>query len=602
MSEMTAPTSGESRVGSYYYTIRFAIIGAAFGLLFPIVATLIVVWESGDAFTLQSLVEAQLNTPLLWIIDTAPVFLGLFAAFAGQREDRLQTANRQLAAAIESLEEQVEDQAREIDRAVEVSHSVTQVSDLDQMLAEAAELIRASFDLYYAQVYLLDVDESYLTLRAGTGEIGQALVRQNWRLPIGPGSIVGTAAQERQAILVANTATSHIFQPNPLLPETLSEVAMPLLIGQRVVGVLDLQSAEADQLTARNLPVLEAVAGQLAIAIEHARLMEEATEARTVIEAQARRMAGRGWQEFLNAVDRGEVLGYTFDAEDIAPIQEPMPVTINDHDLHVPIVVAGQTVGIVRVAGAAGHHWSRNESELVNSAAEQVARQVENLRLLAEADRYRAEAEEATRRLTREGWATYRQDHSGAASGYMYDRTRVVPLPAKTDPAERAIEGDPALDPAASITRPLRVRGQDIGWLEVGRPAGADEATGELVEAVAAQLSSHLENLRLTEQRELALAETEEQSGRLAALNRLSEDLANAATQDEVYRIAAGQIGDVVPADRLSLAVRGEDGTHFEVLSLDSEAGAVNIGRLDSVEGTVVGVSFNENRVVNVGQ
>ncbi|HSG14913.1 MAG TPA: GAF domain-containing protein [Anaerolineae bacterium] len=602
MSKMTAPSSGESPTGSYYYTIRYAILGAAFGLLFPIVATLIFVWESGAAFTLQAFVEAQLNTPLLWIIDTAPLFLGLFAAFAGQREDRLQIANRQLVASVESLEVQVEGQARELDRAVEVSHSINQVSDLDQMLAEAAELIRASFDLYYAQVYLLDVDVPYLTLRAGTGEAGQTLVRQNWRLPMDAGSIVGTAAQERQAILVTNTATSQSFHPNPMLPNTLSEVAMPLLIGQRVVGVLDLQSSQANQLTEHSLPALEAVAGQLAIAIEHARLMEEATEARNQVEAQARRMAGRGWQEFLNAVDRGEVLGYTFDAEDITPIQEPLPVTIEDHDLHVPIIIAGQTVGMVRVAGAAEHHWSKNESELVTSVAEQVARQVENLRLLAEADQYRAEAEEATRRLIREGWESYRLDHAAEARGYIYDRTRVVPMPAEPDPDRHDIEGGPAAGPESRLTRPLQVRGQDIGWLEVVRPAGADEATEELVDAVAAQLSTHLENLRLTEQRELALAEIEEQAGRLATLNRLSENLANAATLDEVYRIAAAQIGGIVPADRLSLAVRAEDGSTFEILALDPEAGAINIGRLESVAGTVVGMAFDENRVINVGQ
>ena len=607
MSDTMAPSSNAAPTKSYDYTIRYAVLGAAFGLLFPIVATAVVVWESGAAFSLAAFVEAQITTPLLWIIDTAPFVLGLFAAFAGQREDRLQLANRQLASAIESLEEQVEGQARELDRTVEVSHSITQVVDLDQMLAEAVELIRASFALYYTQVYLLDAEGHYLRLRAGTGDVGHKLVQQDWRLPLGPGSIVGTAAQEERAILVANTQSSQIFQPNPSLPNTTAEVAMPLLIGQRVVGVLDLQSSEANQLTSQSLPALEAVAGQLAIAVENARLMEEATEARSQVEAQARRMAGRGWQEFLNAIDRGEVLGYTYDAQNVAPLQEALPVARDIHDLQVPIVVAGQTLGAVRVAGGSDHHWSKNDSELVSAVADQVARQVQNLRLLAEADQYRAEAEEATKRLIREGWESYRLGHAEGGSGYQYDRTRVVPLLSGAESNGNEVSGDPLLSddgdmPGPNLSRPLQVRGQSVGRLEVMQPAETDEAAEELVAAVADQLSAHLESLRLTEQREVALAETEEQASRLAALNHLSEALANAATQNEVYRIAAAQIGEIVPADRISLSLSGEAGSRFDILALDKELGAVPIGSLDSVEGTVVGVAFNENRVVNVSE
>jgi GAF domain-containing protein len=157
-------------------------------------------------------------------------------------------------------------------------------------------------------------------------------------------------------------------------------------------------------------------------------------------------------------------------------------------------------------------------------------------------------------------------------------------------------------DAGLSLAQPLVVRGQTVGRLEVERPAEADEATEELVAAVADQLSTHLESLRLSEQREVALAETEEQAGRLAALNRLSEALANAATQDDVYRTAAGQLGAIVPADRLSLAIRSGDEGRFEILALDQEVGAITIGALETIEGTVVGAAFNENRVINVSE
>jgi GAF domain-containing protein len=123
-----------------------------------------------------------------------------------------------------------------------------------------------------------------------------------------------------------------------------------------------------------------------------------------------------------------------------------------------------------------------------------------------------------------------------------------------------------------------------------------------LVAAVADQLSTHLENLRLTEQREMALAETEEQANRLSALNELSEALAKVATQEDIYRIAAARLGDIVPADRLSLAIRSTEGDRFDILALDREAGAVTIGALESIKGTVVGAAFHGNRVINVGE
>ena len=122
---------------------------------------------------------------------------------------------------------------------------------------------------------------------------------------------------------------------------------------------LDLQSSTLNQLTSGNLPALEAVAGQLAVAVEHARLVAEATQARSQVEARTRLMVGRGWQEFLNAVDRGEVLGYTYDDQQIAPLQAPLPEPTTGRDLEVPIVVAGQKLGAVRVAGAGDDDHNR---------------------------------------------------------------------------------------------------------------------------------------------------------------------------------------------------------------------------------------------------
>ncbi len=586
------PANGDQKV-STYYTVRYGLLGAAFGLLFPVLASVVLIRESGGMLGLGEIIELHLKTPLLLIIDTAPIFLGLFAALAGRREDRLQQSNRQLEELVVSLEEGVTDRARDLDRTVKVGHSVTQAKDLNQMLAQAAELIRSSFDFYYVQVYLLDSVKSSLALRAGTGAVGSVLVNQRQHLPLNLGSIVGTSAIEKQTIIVADIANSQIAQPNPLLPDTLSEMAMPLLIGERVIGVLNIQSDEPGRLTSESLPALEAVSGQLAIAIENAKLVIEATEARADIEGRARRMAHKGWEDFLNAVDRSEYIGYAYEKDTIRSLSGPLPKLHGGSSLAIPIVVTGEPVGTIQVQGEESQDWSKNETELVAAVAEQVGRQVEGLRLLAEADHYRIEAEEATRRLTREGWDDYLDAHEQQSSGFEYDNVKVSRLTSEPESEE----------PESNLlSQDLTVRGEMIGKLQVAQGPNDDGDAAELVAAVAEQLSTHLESLRLADQTERVLADTETQASRLATLNELSQALTSAATLDEVYRVTAIRTPNIVPSERTSLAILGGDGKYFEILALHGDKGATKVGDVLSGDGTVLATALRQNRVVVVNR
>ena len=594
MIETTAsPDVEDKNTSKYYYTIRYAILGAVFGLMFPIVATLIVLFETGTPISLSAVAAAHYFEPLLWIIDTAPVFLGFFAAMAGRREDRLQKSRRQLKEHVSSLEERVTSTSRDLDRAVEVGHTVTHVSDLEEMLAQAVELIRSSFELYYVQVYLLDDGSHQLTLGAGTGDVGRALVGQNHKLPLSLGSIVGSAAVEKQTIVVPNTATSEVHQPNPYLPDTCSEMAMPLLIGEQVVGVIDLQSDEPGKLTAEKLPVLEAVAGQLAIAIQNARLVAEATRARADIEVQVRRIAQSGWQDFLNAVERNEHIGYAYESGNIVPIEDALSIQTDSDALTIPILVTGAPIGSIQIQGRKNQPWSRDEKEIASAVAEQIARQVESMRLLAEADYYRTEAEEASRRLTREGWEEYLTEHEPQEGGFVYDLNRVNPLTAEPN-------GDKSA--GTTLAQALMVRGEAVGRLEVTQAQDMDDGATELVAAVAEQLSAHLESLRLSEQTERALANTERQAQRLAVLNELSQALAGAATIEDVYKITALKLNQIIPSNRISIAIVSSGGDSFEILALHGEKGATKVGDVKLTEGSALAKAVTQQRVVTVNQ
>jgi GAF domain-containing protein len=592
MDEPRAITGNNGRKGPYYYTIRYGLLGAAAGLILPFIATVVVIWGAGLPLNLRSMIFVQRIEPLLWIIDAVPILLGLLGTLAGWREDQHRQSEERYQTLVAALERRVDDRTRELERAVKVGHSVALVDDLETMLAQAVELIRSSFHLYYVQAYLLDEFGRDLIPRAGTGAAGSALATRSQRVLMGLDSIVGTAAVEKQTIVVAKTSDDPMYQPNPLLPDTWSQVATPLILGNRVLGVLDLRSDRPNILTRESLPALEAVAGQLAVAIEHVRLVDETTTTRGDVEDEARFLAHSGWQDFLNAIDRSESLGYSYDEEGIVPVYQPLEPDERQSTLSVPIVVSGQPVGTIQVQGDDGQRWSAADAELATAVSRQVGQQIESLRLLVEAEHYRSEAEEATRRLTREGWDAYLQSRAKDIQGFAYDLSRVQPLTAEPD-------GD---SEGMVLAQALNVRGETIGHLEVIQGSDPDEETAELIAAVAAQLSIHLENLRLTEQTELALAETEEQARRLASLNELGQALASAAAVEDVFTITAQRMGEIVTVDRGSIAILSDSGDSFEIFALEGEKGASRVGDMVGSEGSALGTAVREERLVAINE
>jgi GAF domain-containing protein/HAMP domain-containing protein len=440
----------------------------------------------------------------------------------------------QLKDTLAGFEQRVASRTRDLQLAAEVGRSASQLRDVDTLLANAVELIRSRFGLYYVQVYLVDPNRRALALRAGTGDVGLELKRRAHHLPISRGSINGTAVTEKRVVIVADTANSDMFRPNPLLPDTRSEMAVSLSVGDRVVGVLDLQSAQPGALTDENLPAFEALAGQLAIAVDNAVLFAEAEQARAEVEAQARRLTQSGWREFLDAVNRSERLGYTFDQLTLVPLTEPLLATANPAALDVPILVTGEPIGRIRLEHdtEVDQPWDSVDSDLVSSIAVRVATQVENLRLLAQAEQYRAEAEAAMRRLTREGWETLQTDSELA--GYVYDLNEVRPVSEKSDGASVGV-----------LRHSLVVRDEPIGELAVDVDADDDEAA-EIVAAVAEQLSGHIETLRLSVQMQRALATTQKQAQREQALRQITNAVRSSNDPATIMRTAVRELGSIL--------------------------------------------------------
>ena len=223
--------------------------------------------------------------------------------------EQIEQRDQDLRDLIDALEVRVAERTQDLLLASEIGQTVSQIDDLALLLPEAVELIRARFDLYHVQVYLLDETGDFLLLKASSGEIGTQLLAQGHRLPINLDSINGRAAAEKRTISVLDTATDLRYLPHPLLPDTYAETAGPLITGERVLGVLDLQSSSAANLSAERTPALEVMGELLSIAIESARRLQR--------EAQLRADLAENGRFLDSVIENLPIMLFVKDAQDL---------------------------------------------------------------------------------------------------------------------------------------------------------------------------------------------------------------------------------------------------------------------------------------------
>ncbi len=341
---------------------------------------------------------------------TAAIVVQLFNASRQQKiEGELRAANVALKKTQEGLEERVMERTRDLalrshqlEAVTLVTRAATRQRDMGELLDVTVQRISELFGFYHAGLFLTDKTGKFAVLRAASSAGGQRMLARGHRLARGVG-IVGAVLATGEPRIALDVGADAVWFDNPDLPETHSEMGLPLLVHDETVGVLDVQSVEPNAFDAEDTLLLQSMADQVAMAINNARLFAASQrslrEMRQLHSEETRRL----WQERL----AGQRLAYRYGGvavEELAALDSQVePKAADEHRLMVNIPWREQTLAALCLERAPGERpWHPEEVSLVEAVVVQTGLALENARLLEETRRraaYEQQVGEITARI-----------------------------------------------------------------------------------------------------------------------------------------------------------------------------------------------------------
>ena len=353
----------------------------------------------------------------------AGAYLSLTIRNLAEALERARQSNRELQAIRASLEERVEERTRDLARRTHyleataaVAHDAASVLNLEELLGRVASLISEQFGFYHSGIFLLDPAREWAVLQATSSEGGKQMLARGHRLQVGGKSIVGYVTSQGEPRIALDVGADAVFFDNPDLPDTRSEIALPLRARGRagreasdIIGALDVQSTLPGAFGQEDVTVLQTLADQVAMAISNAQLFRQAQEGLEAERKATAQLTEQAWKELLHAQRELSVvrskLGLTTTSElqrpEIATARRTGKVTVDEitkSNLAAPVKVRDHVIGVIDAHKTQGA-WTLEEIALVETLTEQMGVALESARLYQDTQ-HRAAREQLAAQIT----------------------------------------------------------------------------------------------------------------------------------------------------------------------------------------------------------
>jgi len=361
-----------------------------------------------------------------WVTGTLMVIMvGVIVILGFQRlENAFLETQKQIDANINTikdernnLEKRVIERTQQLHRVNEIGRIITAILNPDELLTRAAHLIGDEFECYYTAIFLTDTSGQWAELKAATGEAGKVLRENKHHVDVNGKNPVGAVIRTKQIYIVSDTnldathsenrmepftrfswhgisiSTQFVRSDNPLLPYTRSQIVAPLVIGDRVIGALEMHSSKENVFSQQDADTYQNMANQVAIALENSRLFKEAQQSIREMSATQQQYLHGVWLSLAEEKNFEYVLGN----KDLDDGQE----------LKVPFALRDQVIGQIEMSNSEA--WTPEQKKLIESVAAQAAFALENARLVEDSQSI-AMRERLANEVTSKIWASTTMD------------------------------------------------------------------------------------------------------------------------------------------------------------------------------------------------
>ncbi len=511
----------------------------------------------------------------------------LYQTLVEQGATALQTARLR-----DQIQTSLERRGHQVQVSTQMAQEIAAAPVLDELFRRVVTLIKERFGYYHAQIFRYEPLQDAVVLVAGYGEAGQKMLAAGHKLAMGRG-VVGTAAATGRSILASDVAQDKYWWPNPNLPDTKGELAVPIKLRDQVLGILDIQSGQAGALTADDRLLLEGLCGQIAIAIENKRAEQSFQEQATFWQRLIDNIPSPIFYKDIQGVYRGcntafeQYLGKPKDQIMGTSVYDMAPKDLADKYHAMDVVLfekPGTQVYDSKVVYADGtrHDVIFNKATLFaldGSVGGLVGVMVDiTERKQAETKMQEAlqELERLYRATAREGWQAYREA-AQTAPGYLFDHSSLTPQASWEAQIEQGIQQNTLVlstgEQSVAVT-PLAVRGEVIGAIGVyddpDHPLSPDERT--LLQEIAEQGALALESARLFEQ-------TQRDAERERTISAISERIYSTTDVKQLMQITAEELRRATGSARAVVRLNLGTGDTLEKLAPPAGGSETSDGR-----------------------